>query len=73
MLTAPYHPMRDYRCDVRLNAPTESRISGPLLAVLMLVPLGFAPWRYGLAFAAPGPGVAGLLMPATPFLLPRRD
>jgi MFS family permease len=25
----------------------------PLLAVLMLGPLGFAPWQYGLAFAAP--------------------
>ncbi|MCX2181412.1 MFS transporter [Streptomyces sp. SKN60] len=31
----------------------------PLLVVLMLGPLGFAPWQYGLAFAAPS--VAGLL------------
>ncbi|MEU9554248.1 MFS transporter [Streptomyces fumanus] len=31
----------------------------PLLAVLMLGPLGFAPWQYGLAFAAPS--VGGLL------------
>jgi MFS family permease len=31
----------------------------PLLTVLMLGPLGFAPWQYGLAFAAPS--VAGLL------------
>ncbi|MGW0718783.1 MFS transporter [Streptomyces sp. NPDC002778] len=31
----------------------------PLLAVLMLGPLGFAPWQYGLAFAAPALG--GLL------------
>lgn len=31
----------------------------PLLAVLMLGPLGFAPWQYGLAFAAPSMG--GLL------------
>lgn len=31
----------------------------PLLAVLMLGPLGFAPWQYGLAFAAPS--IAGLL------------
>ncbi|MER6530017.1 MFS transporter [Streptomyces sp. NPDC001508] len=27
--------------------------SEPLLAVLLLGPLGFAPWQYGLAFAAP--------------------
>lgn len=27
--------------------------SGPLLAVLLLGPLGFAPWQYGLVFAAP--------------------
>jgi MFS family permease len=27
--------------------------TAPLLAVLMLGPLGFAPWQYGLAFAAP--------------------
>lgn len=27
--------------------------SSPLLAVLMLGPLGFAPWQYGLAFAVP--------------------
>ena len=27
--------------------------TSPLLAVLMLGPLGFAPWQYGLAFAAP--------------------
>ncbi|MEV5271832.1 MFS transporter [Streptomyces werraensis] len=27
--------------------------SSPLLAVLMVGPLGFAPWQYGLAFAAP--------------------
>ncbi|MEY9212116.1 MFS family permease [Thermobifida halotolerans] len=27
--------------------------ASPLLAVLMLGPLGFAPWQYGLAFAAP--------------------
>ncbi|GLV85524.1 MFS transporter [Streptomyces lavendulae subsp. lavendulae] len=33
--------------------------SQPLLAVLMLGPLGFAPWQYGLAFAAPS--VGGLL------------
>ncbi|MEV6312535.1 MFS transporter [Streptomyces sp. NPDC051840] len=33
--------------------------SSPLLAVLMLGELGFAPWQYGLAFAAPS--VAGLL------------
>ncbi|MGP3690252.1 MFS transporter [Streptomyces sp. IBSNAI002] len=31
----------------------------PLLAVLMLGPLGFAPWQYGLAFAVPA--VGGLL------------
>ncbi|MFF4244760.1 MFS transporter [Streptomyces sp. NPDC001822] len=31
----------------------------PLLAVLMLGPLGFAPWQYGLAFAVPS--VGGLL------------
>ncbi|MFF3311582.1 MFS transporter [Streptomyces sp. NPDC002952] len=31
----------------------------PLLTVLMLGPLGFAPWQYGLAFAAPS--IAGLL------------
>jgi MFS family permease len=28
-------------------------VAAPLLAVLMLGPLGFAPWQYGLAFAAP--------------------
>ncbi|MFE2268352.1 MFS transporter [Streptomyces lavendulae] len=33
--------------------------SQPLLTVLMLGPLGFAPWQYGLAFAAPS--VGGLL------------
>lgn len=33
--------------------------TSPLLAVLMLGPLGFAPWEYGLAFAAPSAG--GLL------------
>ncbi|WP_329613711.1 MFS transporter [Streptomyces brevispora] len=27
--------------------------SGPLLAVLLLGPLGFSPWQYGLVFAAP--------------------
>lgn len=27
--------------------------TSPLLAVLMLGPLGFAPWQYGLAFAVP--------------------
>ncbi|WP_040407785.1 MFS transporter [Amycolatopsis nigrescens] len=27
--------------------------TSPVLAVLMLGPLGFAPWQYGLAFAAP--------------------
>ena len=27
--------------------------TAPLLAVLMLGRLGFAPWQYGLAFAAP--------------------
>ncbi len=27
--------------------------TSPLLAVLMLGPLGFTPWQYGLAFAAP--------------------
>ncbi|MDQ0787931.1 MFS transporter [Streptomyces sp. B3I8] len=31
----------------------------PLLAVLMLGPLGFAPWQYGLAFALPS--VSGLV------------
>ena len=31
----------------------------PLLAVLMLGPLGFAPWQYGLAFALPS--VSGLI------------
>ncbi|MEU4087735.1 MFS transporter [Streptomyces aureus] len=31
----------------------------PLLAVLMLGPLGFTPWQYGLAFAAPS--IGGLL------------
>ncbi|MER5930987.1 MFS transporter [Streptomyces sp. NPDC002054] len=31
----------------------------PLLAVLMLGPLGFAPWQYGLAFAVPS--IGGLL------------
>ncbi|MBO0515747.1 MFS transporter [Streptomyces beijiangensis] len=31
----------------------------PLLAVLLLGPLGFAPWQYGLAFAAPC--IGGLL------------
>ncbi|MER6924218.1 MFS transporter, partial [Streptomyces spiralis] len=34
-------------------------VSSPLLAVLMLGPLGFAPWQYGLAFA--GPCVGGLV------------
>ncbi|MFF5970093.1 MFS transporter [Streptomyces sp. NPDC012769] len=33
--------------------------TSPLLAVLMLGPLGFAPWQYGLAFAVPS--VGGLL------------
>ncbi|MDF3301859.1 MFS transporter [Streptomyces tropicalis] len=34
--------------------------SSPLLAVLMLGPLGFAPWQYGLAFAVPcAGGLAG--------------
>ncbi|MCP3757874.1 MFS transporter [Streptomyces sp. TBY4] len=33
--------------------------TSPLLAVLMLGPLGFAPWQYGLAFAVPC--VGGLL------------
>ena len=33
--------------------------ASPLLAVLMLSDLGFAPWQYGLAFAAPC--VGGLL------------
>ncbi|MFJ8159815.1 MFS transporter [Streptomyces sp. NPDC096136] len=33
--------------------------ASPLLAVLMLGPLGFEPWQYGLAFAAPS--VGGLL------------
>ena len=33
--------------------------TAPLLAVLMLGELGFAPWQYGLAFAAPC--VGGLL------------
>ncbi|MGC9538105.1 MFS transporter [Streptomyces sp. UG1] len=28
-------------------------VSAPLLAVLMLGPLGFTPWQYGLAFAVP--------------------
>ncbi|MFD9741676.1 MFS transporter [Umezawaea sp. NPDC059074] len=28
-------------------------VSAPLLAVMMLGPLGFAPWQYGLAFAVP--------------------
>ncbi|MFF0789810.1 MFS transporter [Streptomyces spiralis] len=31
-------------------------VSSPLLAVLMLGPLGFAPWQYGLAFAGPCAG-----------------
>ncbi|MFE5910016.1 MFS transporter [Streptomyces wedmorensis] len=30
--------------------------TAPLLAVLMLGPLGFAPWQYGLAFAVPCAG-----------------
>ncbi|MFF2196105.1 MFS transporter [Streptomyces sp. NPDC058157] len=30
--------------------------TSPLLAVLMLGPLGFEPWQYGLAFAAPSVG-----------------
>ncbi|MDT8913021.1 MFS transporter [Amycolatopsis sp. PS_44_ISF1] len=30
--------------------------AAPLMAVLMLGELGFAPWEYGLAFAAPGIG-----------------
>lgn len=30
--------------------------TSPLLAVLMLGPLAFAPWQYGLAFAAPSVG-----------------
>ncbi|WP_306190052.1 MFS transporter [Streptomyces sp. MK5] len=34
-------------------------VSSPLLAVLMLGPLGFAPWQYGLAFA--GPCLGGLV------------
>ncbi|GGK69384.1 MFS transporter [Sphaerisporangium melleum] len=33
--------------------------TGPLMAVLMLGQLGFAPWQYGLAFAAPS--IGGLL------------
>ncbi|MFD5421097.1 MFS transporter [Streptomyces sp. NPDC127069] len=33
--------------------------TSPLLAVLMLGPLGFEPWQYGLAFAAPS--IGGLL------------
>ena len=33
--------------------------TSPLLAVLMLDDLGFAPWQYGLAFAAPA--IGGLL------------
>lgn len=33
--------------------------TSPLLAVLMLGPLGFAPWQYGLAFAVPC--IGGLL------------
>ena len=33
--------------------------ASPLLAVLMLGRLGFAPWQYGLAFAAPS--IGGLL------------
>lgn len=33
--------------------------TSPLLAVLMLGPLGFTPWQYGLAFAAPS--IGGLL------------
>ncbi len=33
--------------------------TGPLLAVLMLGRLGFTPWQYGLAFAAPA--IGGLL------------
>lgn len=33
--------------------------TSPLLAVLMLGPLGFAPWQYGLAFAVPS--IGGLL------------
>ncbi|MFF8929009.1 MFS transporter [Streptomyces longwoodensis] len=31
-------------------------VSAPLLAVLMLGPLGFSPWQYGLAFAVPCTG-----------------
>lgn len=45
--------------------------TSPVLAVLMLRDLGFAPWQYGLAFAVPC--VAGLLLLATPLLLPRHD
>lgn len=39
--------------------------SAPLLAVLMLDDLGFAPWQYGLAFAAPCVGglIGSLLSP----------
>ncbi|MDX2393713.1 MFS transporter [Streptomyces sp. DK15] len=33
--------------------------ASPLLALLMLGPLGFAPWQYGLAFAVPS--IGGLL------------
>ncbi|MGV9451617.1 MFS transporter [Streptomyces sp. NPDC003635] len=33
--------------------------TSPLLAVLMLGPLGFTPWQYGIAFAVPS--IAGLL------------
>jgi MFS family permease len=45
-----------------------SMATAPLLAVLMLGPLGFAPWQYGLAFAAPcvggliGSRIAGRLV-----------
>lgn len=42
--------------------------TSPLLAVLMLGPLGFAPWQYGLAFAAPCVGglIGARLAPGSP-------
>ena len=60
----------------------------PLLAVLLLGQLGFAPWQYTLAFAAltalsgvlatvtstrAAIAAAGAALLATPLLLPRRD
>ncbi len=44
--------------------------AAPLMAVLMLGPLGFSPWQYGLAFAAPC--VGGLIGARLSPLLVRR-